>query len=409
MSSEANIHVNTRITLNMCANQYGVAPCTANLTPGFQCVNTFGTCQDKPNYVPTEGRLNLCSNSMVSWEDDPGILERAYPCIIEHPRHTSTEIKRGEGVAVRGGCDIICTDFAGPAIPTDTSRDPYVSDRADPGQGTFWGKFKDAHRYYDGAKVEIIHYQVFPEGTRIRVSDYEYRLARIDGPDENGRVRLRCRDILAAIDDDSAVVPDADAASLVASINPTATSFEIQGYNPNTWAPSNGYFVIEEEACSYTTFNSGTGILSGVVRGLGGTNNVSHDAGEAVSYAKLWSTVNAVDVIYELLTTYAGIDPAYIPYTTGVDPTAQWDAEKDTYLSGHNLTRILFEPNGVGALLDEICRECYLNLWYDPDLKQILLSATNTSLASQTALPFNEERMLTASQELKEVPNRITP
>jgi len=41
------------LTLDFCANTYGVAPCTASGAVGTECYNTYETCQDIPNYIKT--------------------------------------------------------------------------------------------------------------------------------------------------------------------------------------------------------------------------------------------------------------------------------------------------------------------------------------------------------------------
>jgi hypothetical protein len=122
-----------------------------------------------------------------------GFIRDSYPLLTADPKFTSTEIKRGEGVAMRGGVDIICTDAAVPETNGPGVMDPYASTRENPGAGTFWGKFKARFPYYSRSKVIVYVYNL---DTGAIVDSWEYRLETIQGPDPSGKVILKCRDLL---------------------------------------------------------------------------------------------------------------------------------------------------------------------------------------------------------------------
>jgi hypothetical protein len=155
------------------------------------------------------------------------------------------------------------------------------------------------------------------------------------------------------------------------------TTITVNGQNNAIWPATNGAFVIEDEFISYASHAGG--VFTGCTRGAGGTAAVSHDFGESVIHAVYWNNVNVVDVIYDILTTYCDIDPSYIPYNDNPADPDEWDDEKAAFLSGYNITRVLYEPIGAVAALTALCSQSYINLWYDPKRAKIRISATNTA------------------------------
>jgi hypothetical protein len=81
-------------------------------------------------------------------------------------------------------------------------------------------------------------------------------------------------------------------------------------------------------------------------------------------------------VVYDLLVTYGGVDPTYIP-------TTDWDNEYTNFLSGYDLTTIISEPTGVTTLLSEITEQCGVNIfWHEID-KEIKFKAIIAAQATQ--------------------------
>lgn len=382
------IYYEVLLQVNVCGLTYGQAPCTATGGPGFECYNCFATCQDKPNYLETPQTISLGMNSTIQPIFDGGV-RNAYQCLVGYPKYTPTLLKRGEGVAIRGGVDITAQDFVMLETAQGGMVDHHQSTRDNPMAGTFWGKFKARFPYYALSKVSIHYWEVSADGSDGALVDVlEYRLETIQGPDKSGNVVLKCRDVLTAIDKESAQIPEADGAALTASINPTATTIAINGYNAANWPAGGGVFVVEEEAVSYAA-RSGDN-LTGCVRGVYGTDNSSHDADERAIISIVWDTVNVVDIIYDLLVNYAGIDPSYIAYNDNPGDPDEWDDEKAQHLAGYNITHVIYTPTSVSDALNAICEQAYINLWYEPKTAKIRISATNTGLASQTALPVSD-------------------
>ena len=83
-----------------------------------------------------------------------------------------------------------------------------------------------------------------------------------------------------------------------------------------------------------------------------------------------------VDIVYDLLVNYAGIDSTKIPYNNG-SPEDEWDIEKLNWLSLNNLTTIISEPTGIKTLLEELCEENQFSLYVDQVNDKVKL-VTNT-------------------------------
>lgn len=406
-TDEGNIGVLVEITLNGCANVYGSAPCTANREPGQECYNTFATCQDQPNYVPEDRVIRL---SMVT-QANQGFLGGAapfdtIPCITQFPTMTPTTLKRGDGVATRGKVDIICTDIAGAVYNPRDPVDLYRKNRIDEDKGSFWGRMKALFPYYQRAPVEVVYYRHVDDAFGFEiVRRMRYRLLQIDGPTSEGQVKLRCDDLLGNLADEDVTYPATDSAVLAADITKTATTITITNEDSGSWPAGGGHFAIEGEVIRYASYSAGT--LSGCTRGLYGTLADSHDAGEPCTITAVWDNVNVVDIL-SFYCILSGIDPAYIPYNNNPGNPDEWDFEKDRYLAGHNLTFAISEPTKLIDIVDQLCEQCYINLWWDPDQQKVRLSATNTALASQTARPITDTaQIIDQPMRIVELPKRM--
>ena len=109
--------------------------------------------------------------------------------------------------------------------------------------------------------------------------------------------------------------------------------------------PASGKIAIGGEMMSFTR----SGDTFTVTRAISNTTAASHSADDSIQLVGEFVAQEIQDVIYTLLTSYAGIDTAYI------DKPA-WDTERDTYLSGvWNLQQP--EPVGVNTLLSELTEQ----------------------------------------------------
>jgi hypothetical protein len=80
-----------------------------------------------------------------------------------------------------------------------------------------------------------------------------------------------------------------------------------------------------------------------VVRGQFNTIATEHTDGDTVQLCLHYDGIGLVEILTDLLTTFAGVDPAFIP-------AARWNAEVSAFLPGL-LSALITEPVGIQSLL----------------------------------------------------------
>ena len=214
-----------------------------------------------------------------------------------------------------------------------------------------------------------------------------YFIDSVQGPDSNGRVQIVAKDPLKLADRQKAQVPAPSTGTLRIAINTTDTTIDI---NLAVLAdyPAPGIVRIDDELITYTTsaiINIG-GIdyvrLTGVTRATNGTIAASHDAAALVQICTQYNNQTVWTVIYDLLTTYAGIESSFIPLT-------DWNTEGNVWLAQFNVSAILSQPRGVGEVLGEILEQVLLYIWWDERDQEIKLRAIRPLIG--TAPTFTDD------------------
>lgn len=384
-----NIFWMVEMDLGSCENVYGQLPCTADGDPGFECYNTYQTCQDRENYVATTKTITLTSNTMRS----AGIV--GYPCLSDFPTISPTQIKRGSGLAIFSSVRIPAMDFP----VSDINLDPYINNRSENADGTFWGRLKARYPYYQKKPLRLKYGYLDDLGAITWTSERSYQIEKIDGPNADGQVQIEARDILAALDDDAIQLPEPSFATLTFDVDPLDTKLSVTVDDIATAFPAPGRVRINEELIDYASIDIPANELTNCTRGVGGTTADEHEADDSVQLAKVYDNDNVVDILFEMLTT-AGIPKSLIPYDEGQDvPTGtpdEWDIEKANYLAGHLIDNTLSEPAPLIKHMRTLLEQTHINLWYEERLGKVRLSATNTRLAELTARPLNENANLIA-------------
>jgi hypothetical protein len=200
-----------------------------------------------------------------------------------------------------------------------------------------------------------------------------YFIDSVQGPDSNGRVQIVAKDPLKLADRQKAQVPTPSRGTLRVALNTTDTTIDI-ALSVVADYPAPGIVRIDDELITYTTSAIETISsvdyvrLTGVTRATNGTIAASHAAATLVQICTEYDDEQVWDVVYDLLTTYAGIDPSFIPYS-------DWDAEGTVWLAQFNVSAILSQPRGVGEILGEILEQVLLYIWWDERDQQIKLRA----------------------------------
>lgn len=400
------------LLLDRCTNVYGVSPCTASGAAGSECYNTFETCQDTVNFSSTE-------ESIMFAEDVAGLPAgiKCFPCVSTSPSITPSRITPTKGLGWRGVVSVKCTDFP----HHDRGVDPYVATRTyDPfAQGTFFGKLKARDPYYKGRVMRVYTGYLDPPFSWYNFETRTYIIDSIDGPDHNGNVTIKGRDILALADDNVAQAPSPDTGSLsaayTAGVSTTlvlqtgeGTDYNTDPYTGNAISPTYpGFALVGDNILKYTGVSTDT--LTGVVGGQWGSTDSDLSIDDTVQQGLYFNAVNVVDVLNHLLRTYAGVSEQYIPYDAGkTTPTGvddNWDQEKSSWLNANTLTHLIAKPTGISKLVTELCLQNTLYIWWKPTSSEIRMRAISPSLKNETPPLIDEaSNILKESVKIKEKP-----
>lgn len=353
----------------LCANTYGVAPCTASGTADEKCYNTRATCQDTANYDGSS-TLSLYFTSGKTAERGVSGVPYAIPSLVSVSTAPTRVNLAGanpdaQGLGNRAVCSISFQDHP----HTDRRVDPYVSGRSwkPLDRGSFWSKWMVRNKYRQNIRINVYEgYAGEALGAMVKRS---YFLQSVTGPDSSGRVTIQGKDILARIEERKAQAPAASPGELYADINAAVTSFEVANAVEADY-PATGTIRIGDELMTYTGRATSTnGItFTGVTRGTDGTVADTHSAEDAVQECVRYTDARVDDVIEDLLTTYGGIPSAFLN-------TTAWATEVDDYLSFYRLNTVISEPTGVTDLVSQIQENVLCYIWWDERLALVQFKA----------------------------------
>lgn len=133
------------LTVDKCANVYGVAPCTAAGAAGTECYNTYATCQAKATYVKTSQVIKFCSRAVLS-----PLTETLRPYLLGSV-NAPVNLDFEEGLATRSNVAINLAD----ETDNDSDQDPYWATRATPAGGTYWARWLARNKNYFGRTAKL--------------------------------------------------------------------------------------------------------------------------------------------------------------------------------------------------------------------------------------------------------------
>lgn len=381
------------VDLDYCAETYGAAPCTAavGVTGPAKCYNTRKTCQDPANYNRGTKTYRL-SNLILPPSSD---LEfQAIPC-VEDVTLLPTRIEPGKGIGKRAVLTVTLKDQA----HADTGIDKYLSGRGydSSTRGTFFTKLLARNPYYQGRALRVrTGYLV--DGQSPDSVNFEtrlYHIERIEGPDKDGRVRIIAKDPLKALDDKRSQAPRPSSGTLSMAIDDTVGTLTLApaGVGDEEY-PAAGKVRVDDEVMSFTR---AADVLT-LTRGTNFTTAVAHDASAPVQLCLSYSGTALVDILYELITDYAGIDSSLIDL-------AAWNAEADVWLTDYDLTAVVTSPMGVATLVTELCEQCQFFIWWDERVQKIGLKAVRPWAFDQVAELNDTDHIIANSQSVRDRPD----
>lgn len=378
-----------------CLETYGTLPCTAaiGITGSAKCYQGRVSCQDPANYNPgtltlrfarpqndllqyglvipnldefkvTPMRINLGGmEENISafgrresveitahdhrWDDiavDKYRLERSW-INGSYPRQYRPSMFRRPG----GAQTIARAEFFG---HRRASLDPRV-------RGSFWGKWLARNPYHNGYPARLRIGKMGEPLASMRVRNYV--VDRIEGPSD-GAVRIVLKDRFSLVEARHAVAPLASLGELAAAITGTPATFSVLpagigdtspavgGYSSIT-AVVAGWVAIGDEVIKVTRVGD---TFTVVARGEFETVQQDHDAEDLVQLVLTYSSQLGHDIVYDLLTNYAGIDAAEINKT-------EWDANAAQLTELY--TARITKPTPVNQLVGELMLQAGMSIW----------------------------------------------
>jgi hypothetical protein len=334
---------------------------------------------DIPSFVPESPESIVTWRFAMPTDYLPADIE-AIPS-IDSVSFTPAMISLGKDLGQRASLQISFRDhkhvFAG---------EPYD-------QGTFWGKWRGRYgTKLRGRAVRLIRGEL---GQALADMDTRhYIIDETDGPNFGAVYTITAKDLLKVADDDRAQAPQLSNGSLAGSINSSTTSATLSpGGIGNLEYPASGWVCLGgKEVCAFT--RSGDALT--LTRGQFGTVATGHDAGDRVQLVLRYTGDDPADIIHDLLTNYAGVDPARIDL-------ADWQAETAEHL-GVIYARTITEPMSVNKLVSELIEQAALAVWWDDRARLVRLQVLR-EIATDTDI-FDHDRIIAGSFSVKEQPGK---
>lgn len=294
----------------------------------------------------------------VSPPNDPPI----YPC-VKSIEWIPTRTSQDGGLGYLGEVVITAEDF------------PWFD-----GVGTYFGRLIANNPYFLNRCVKI--YSGFlSRGDTFSLSNFQerdYFIKDIVGPDNKGIVKIKAFDILSQTKEDT--IPRSTNGYLGAALVAATTNTSIDVGN-NDGFQASGYAIINDEIVSYTSSATANHITLGS-RGQGGTTAADHASGDAIRHIEQYSG-NITDVVKTIFDNHTDID------TSTYISTADFDAEESAHLSSESIELWVVEPTSVDKVLNDICEQTFVMLFWDDVTQKIKLKAIGPTLTN--AVEWNDD------------------
>lgn len=393
-----------QIDQDFCSLTYGTAPCTA--AGSEKCFNTLASCQDTENYDKSILTLTFTQPKSNLPKELNAIPSVAGVSTAPTEINPSNGNRNTSPLGQRAVATVSFKDHP----HSDILVDPYVATRNyyPLERGTFWSKWLKRTPFYQNRPLRIYEGYLGENLNEMQVR--QYFIDAIDGPDSNGNVRVVAKDPLKLADAQKAQVPPVSVGKLRVDISTTDTSLDVGGALIDDY-PAAGILRIGGELIEYTSRSIVTIDLVDFIRfensnpsafrAQYGSELQEHKAEASVQTCVQYDDEPVWEVIYDLLTTYAGIDEDYIDFD-------EWEAEGLQWLSQFNIKSIISQPTGVNEILNELFEQVLAYIWWDERVSKIKFRAVRPIITS-APLVTDRDNIIADSVSLKTDPkNRVS-
>ncbi len=300
----------------------------------------------------------------------------AIPC-IDGIRYQTTQLKVGESLGSFGQVTITLRDF----VDDDRLEDPFYSQRThDTAAGTYFTKLHARNPYIQGRALRVFAGFAGEEYNNANFEERHYLIRSIKRTNKSSWQIIGVSPLQLA-NLRGAKAPKPSGWTLKYNIGLGSTTAELVDYSIADDDPTSGYCLISDEVCSYTRVNN----VLNIARGQFATTPDSHDAGDGIQPALQFINTPVQEIIRTLLVDYAGVSPALIPIF-------DWNNESNKWLQLYSLSPLpITEPVDVIELINEICEQVGLFLWYDEIAQIIRLQAIRPVPTSSIQLVTDDD------------------
>jgi hypothetical protein len=388
----------------ICSRVFGTSPCTATGTGDTKCYNTRSTCQDAENFALDGTPLSLFFGKGGVAEIDIDGVDYLFPSLVSVST-APTVINFGgsnsdlQGLGNRALCTLVFSDHQ----HTDRLVDPYLSGRTwDPmssERGSFWARWVARNKYR--SQIQIVIYDGYAGQSLAAMTNRTYFMETITNVDSSGRVTMAGKDILSKVEERKAQAPKTSLGKLYADITAGATSFLLVNAFAADYS-SSGVVRVNDELISYASTATVTdGVtFGGLSRGQYRTQAEEHSANDGVQQCIVYSEATVDSVISDLLTTYCGIDAAWLD-------TANWSDEREDYLDAYRLNTVITEPTSVYKLISEIQAQTLCYIWWDERDALVKMKAVRGYIETPATLT-DAANIISGSLQIKDRPRDRT-
>jgi hypothetical protein len=167
----------------------------------------------------------------------------------------------------------------------------------------------------------------------------------------------------------------------------------------NGWIDEFRFSAVARHTADFTPpaapYNTSADILTLTARGLNGTDAAAHEAGDRVQVCIEYLSEDPASIVADLMTSYGGIDPDWIPLET-------WVTETDTF-NRRLYSGIIAEPTPVRTLIQEMIVQAGLAIWWDPVLVQVFLQVLRAVTADARVF---DETVIMGQLSIAEQPDK---
>ena len=283
---------------------------------------------------------------------------------------TTTKLKPGKGLAMRGSGSIQLYDFKGD--PNPFAPDVTAEMRKEYG---YLAKL-DIRNILTNRDCRIKNFRVNPDGT-VDLTASEDRHYIVDSfvSNSKGKWTLKLKDELTRVNIGEKVWPIETNGYLRADITGAATTLNVDPHT--TYAIGDTIRIAEELMKVINVSGIGTGSAQLQVQtrstdiiytnNLSSTNQSAHSAGDQIIVCGV-SDDERIDDLLERILLDIGIDAARIP-------KADWTLEVDEWLSSIRVNTIWIESLDADEALEYILTFYMIDMWFDPVAREVKIAA----------------------------------